>query len=155
MTRMPSKLWQMDVQPVSYFFFKVYGYQGQFTCQFFWGGAVRTCADLGAEGLEEPREPRARGPRRKWWMLNPLSVHWCWSCLWTGFMQHSYLLYSELVQNKLCSSKKDSINCKKIIFRLIQYTIGNVQKMCGKIYSLLWTIQIYLSNVPHIYQQKI
>jgi len=28
-------------------------------------------------------------------------------------------------------------------------------KMCGKIYSLLWTIQIYLSNVPHIYQQKI
>ena len=50
------------------------------------GPNLRACADLGAEGRGEPREPRARGPRRKWWMLNPLSVHWCWSCLWTGFM---------------------------------------------------------------------
>ena len=74
---------------VSYFF-KFYGYWGQFTCHFFWGGSVRTksacCEDLDAEGRGEPREPHAHGPRRKWWMLNPLSVHWCWSCLWTGFM---------------------------------------------------------------------
>ena len=51
--------------------------------------------------------------------------------------------------------EKYSKNCKKNIFRLICYTKGKVQKMDGKIYCLLWTIQNSLSNVPNNYQQKI
>ena len=57
------------------FFSKSMGIRVNSHANFFWvapcGPNLRACADLGTEGRGEPREPRARGPRRKWWMLNP------------------------------------------------------------------------------------